>query len=57
VGFGLSTPEHVRLVCRVADGAVVGSALVKLLHERWKNGKGRGEVVDFVRALKDATLD
>lgn len=55
VGFGLSTPEHVRLVAQVADGAVVGSALVKLLHERWQNGGGRGEIVDFVRALKSAT--
>ncbi|RYG34668.1 tryptophan synthase subunit alpha, partial [bacterium] len=55
VGFGLSTPGHVRMVCQVADGAVVGSALVKLLHERWDNGKGRAEIVDFVRGLKEAT--
>lgn len=29
VGFGVSTPEHVRDICRYADAAVVGSALVK----------------------------
>ncbi|MBW8886388.1 MAG: tryptophan synthase subunit alpha [Fibrobacteres bacterium] len=29
VGFGISTPAHVRTVCRLADGAVVGSALVR----------------------------
>jgi tryptophan synthase alpha chain len=29
VGFGISTPEHVRTVCRLTDGAVVGSALVR----------------------------
>ncbi len=29
VGFGISTPEHVRAVCALCDGAVVGSALVR----------------------------
>ncbi len=56
VGFGISSPEHVRLVCNVADGAVVGSALVKLLHEEWNGGAGREKVVEFVRALKVETL-
>ena len=31
VGFGISTPEHVRAVIRHADAAIVGSALVKLM--------------------------
>ncbi|MGV3616874.1 MAG: tryptophan synthase subunit alpha [Fimbriimonas sp.] len=55
VGFGISTPEHVRMVCEVADGAVVGSALVGLLHREWQGGAGRSKVVEFVRSLKDAT--
>lgn len=55
VGFGVSTPEHVRMVCSVADGAVVGSALVKLLHEEWNDGAGREKIVQFVRSLKQAT--
>jgi tryptophan synthase alpha chain len=55
VGFGISTPEHVRMVCEVADGAVVGSALVNLLHREWSGGAGRAKVVEFVRDLKAAT--
>jgi tryptophan synthase alpha chain len=34
VGFGISTPEHVRATCAFADGAVVGSALVDLIREQ-----------------------
>jgi tryptophan synthase alpha subunit len=33
VGFGLSTPEHIAEVTEYADGAVVGSALVKLIND------------------------
>ncbi len=29
VGFGISTPEHVKTVCKLTDGVVVGSALVR----------------------------
>ncbi|MCW5937929.1 MAG: tryptophan synthase subunit alpha [Fimbriimonadaceae bacterium] len=57
VGFGISRPDHVRMVCSVADGAVVGSWLVDLLADRWEDGRGRDEVVAAVRALKDATKD
>jgi tryptophan synthase alpha chain len=57
VGFGVSTPEHVRMVCRGADGAVVGSSLVKLLHEQWNGGQGREEVIAWVRERKRATLE
>lgn len=55
VGFGISTAEHVQMVCQVADGAVVGSALVSFLNQEWKDGAGREKVVEFVRALKAAT--
>ncbi len=33
VGFGISTPDHVRTVAAVADGVVVGSAIVKKIAE------------------------
>ncbi|MBM4021428.1 MAG: tryptophan synthase subunit alpha [Planctomycetes bacterium] len=38
VGFGISSPEQVRAVCRVADGAIVGSALVRLVAEQAGSG-------------------
>lgn len=57
VGFGVSRPEHVRAVCGVADGAVVGSALVSLIEQQAKHGEEAllASVRSFVRSLKEAT--
>lgn len=55
VGFGISAPEHVREVCRYADGAIVGSSLVELVERIWEQGKGRYRVVEYVAGLKAAT--
>lgn len=40
VGFGLSTREQVRQVARVADGVVVGSALVNVIKDNLDNRAG-----------------
>ncbi len=56
VGFGLSTPDHVRFVSSFADGAVVGSSFVDTLHKGWQNGRGSAEVKSYVKALKAATV-
>ena len=37
IGFGISTPEHVKTVNNVADGAIVGSHLVKIITENLTN--------------------
>ncbi len=55
IGFGVSTPEQVRAVCQYADGAVVGSVLVDLLHRERDNPELLVIVSDFVRALKSGT--
>jgi tryptophan synthase alpha chain len=55
VGFGIREPQDVRDVCQVADGAVVGSFLVDLIHREWKNGEGSVRIHDAVAALKAAT--
>ena len=38
VGFGISTPEQAALVSGIADGVVVGSALIQALDERGPEG-------------------
>ncbi len=55
VGFGISTPEHVRHICSFADGAVVGSALVSLIHEHRDADDLTTRVRDYVSSLKAAT--
>lgn len=52
VGVGISTPEQAAEVCRVADGAVVGSAVVR----RMLDGKGPEWVGELVAAFR-AGLD
>ncbi len=34
VGFGISTPEQAKAIGSIADGVIIGSAVVKLAHER-----------------------
>lgn len=38
-GFGISTPDHVRRIVEHADGAIVGSALVRRILKAHSNGK------------------
>jgi tryptophan synthase alpha chain len=49
VGFGVSRPEHVRHLKGIADGVIVGSALVKKLEQG-----GPAAVVETVRELSAA---
>lgn len=52
VGFGVSNPAQVREVQAVADAAVVGSALVHAIEERYSTG-GADAIEQFVRWLKE----
>jgi len=54
VGFGVSRPEHVQAVWQEADGAVVGSALVREIEEHAANGNLAERVAEFTRWLKGA---
>jgi tryptophan synthase alpha chain len=53
VGFGVSRPEHVRTLRDVADGVIVGSALVRKLEQAGTNSidKIAGEVAELARSL------
>jgi len=45
IGFGLSRPAHVAEACRIADGAIVGSAIVRRMIEASRLGGGAAGVV------------
>lgn len=47
VGFGISTPEEAAEISKIADGVIVGSAIVKLIAE----GK---DIKDFAKSIKEA---
>ncbi|BAQ69929.1 tryptophan synthase subunit alpha [Rhodovulum sulfidophilum] len=49
VGFGIRSPENARAMAAVADGAVVGSAIVKLVEEK----KPVAEILAYVKTLAD----
>jgi tryptophan synthase alpha chain len=49
VGFGIRTPETSKAIASVADGAVVGSAIVAMIGD----GKPAAEVLAFVKSLAD----
>jgi len=52
VGFGIATPEHAALVAQLADGVIVGSAIVSLVERHARSADLLAEVGDFVAALK-----
>jgi len=54
VGFGVATPQDAANVAKVADGVIVGSAIVKLIESCQQGRDMIGEVVEFVKSLKSA---
>ena len=51
---GISTPEQARNMSRVADGVIVGSAIIRLLGEY---GKDAPEYVGaYVKKMKEAIM-
>ena len=58
VGFGISTPEQVKQVAKVADGIIVGSAIVKQIEREQNQNAGKNHLVanvaHFVRTLVEA---
>ena len=54
VGFGISTAEQVKEVSRIADGVIVGSAIVKMIEENLQQPDLVNRVGDFVSSLAGA---
>ncbi|MBQ6525299.1 MAG: tryptophan synthase subunit alpha [Clostridia bacterium] len=52
IGFGISTPEQAAKMGAIADGAIVGSAIVKLVAEYGRDAAG--PVGDYVKSMKEA---
>lgn len=52
VGFGISTPEQAAKMAGISDGAIVGSAIIKLVAQYGKDAAG--PVGEYVKKMKDA---
>lgn len=51
IGFGISTPEQAKQMADIADGVIVGSAIVKLLE---KHGNDAPRYIgEYVKSMKD----
>ena len=50
VGFGISRPEHVAQVARVADGVIVGSALIRAIEQAANPAEAARDFVARLRA-------
>lgn len=55
VGFGISTPEQAQKMAALSDGAIVGSAIIKILE---KHGRDSAPYVsEYVRSMKEAVMN
>ena len=54
VGFGISRPEHVKELSKMADGVVVGSAIMRLIEEHASSPDLEERLEGFIRGLREA---
>ena len=52
IGFGISTPEQAAKMAGIADGAIVGSAVIKLLEQYGKDAPE--QIGAYIKRMKDA---
>ena len=52
IGFGISRPEQAKDMAALSDGAIVGSAIVRLIHESGTDAPAK--VYEYVKSMKDA---
>jgi tryptophan synthase alpha chain len=56
VGFGIATPQDAKEVSGMADGVIVGSAIVRLVEQHLQDSHLAQHVGQFVRSLKAAMV-
>ena len=54
IGFGISTPEQAGKMAAISDGAIVGSAIVKLIEQYGQESPKYGG--EYVKAMKKGTI-
>ncbi len=54
IGFGINTPQQAAKYSHLADGVIVGSAIVKLVAQYGKDAPEK--VYDYVKSMKDAMI-
>ena len=52
VGFGINTPEQASNISKMADGVIVGSAIVKIIEEHGENASEA--LKEYVSSMKKA---
>ncbi len=52
IGFGISTPQQAKAMADLSDGAIVGSAIIKILEKYGKEAPSY--VGEYVKSMKDA---
>ena len=52
IGFGINTPEQAGKYAKLADGVIVGSAIVKIIAEHGENADDY--IYDYVKSMKEA---
>ena len=55
VGFGISKPEQAKKMAAVSDGAIVGSAIIKILEQYGKDAPEH--VYEYIKSMKDAVRE
>ncbi len=56
IGFGISTPKQAKAMAAMSDGAIVGSAIVKIIAQHG-DGEAKREIYDYVKRMKAAVME